>query len=399
MDARQLAAHFEEQYGSGEGEVRFFHAPGRVNLIGEHIDYNGGYVLPAALEFGTTLLIRPRSDRMIRLSSTNFPYQLTVAADEAANAKTGEWTDYPVGVMVELAKSGRALSRGYDILVHGDIPNGAGLSSSASLEVAAAYALLTLEGHPIDRTDIAQLSQRAENRFVGVNCGIMDQFAVANGKQDHAILLMCDTLEFKHVPFRTEGYKLVIGNTNKRRGLVDSKYNERRAQCDEAVRELRQAFPELELLAQLDAARYEANKHLIQDEAVRKRAAHVIAENERVLQSVEALQQHELERFGQLMIASHESLRDLYEVSCEELDVMVEEALRIEGTAGSRMTGAGFGGCTVSLVKESAVPRFIEQVGEAYQRRTGLTAEFYVCSVGDGVKEQDCSNKLAAEGE
>ncbi|MFL1674474.1 galactokinase [Paenibacillus dendritiformis] len=397
MDARQLAAHFEEQYGIGEGEVRFFHAPGRVNLIGEHIDYNGGYVLPAALEFGTTLLIRPRSDRMLRLSSTNFPYQLTV--DETADAKTGEWTDYPVGVIVELAKSGRALSRGYDILVHGDIPNGAGLSSSASLEVAVAYALLTLEGHPIDRTDIAKLSQRAENRFVGVNCGIMDQFAVANGKQDHAILLMCDTLEFKHVPFRTEGCKLVIGNTNKRRGLVDSKYNERRAQCDEAVRELRQAFPDLELLAQLDAAGYEANKHLIQDETVRKRAAHVIAENERVLQSVEALQQHDLERFGQLMIASHESLRDLYEVSCEELDVMVEEALRIEGTAGSRMTGAGFGGCTVSLVKESAVSRFIEQVGEAYQRRTGLTAEFYVCCVGDGVKEKDCGNALAAEGE
>lgn len=397
MDARQLAAHFEEQYGIGEDEVRFFHAPGRVNLIGEHIDYNGGYVLPAALEFGTTLLIRPRSDRMLRLSSTNFPYQLTV--DETADAKTGEWTDYPVGVIVELAKSGRALSRGYDILVHGDIPNGAGLSSSASLEVAVAYALLTLEGYPIDRTDIAQLSQRAENRFVGVNCGIMDQFAVANGKQDHAILLMCDTLEFKHVPFRTEGYKLVIGNTNKRRGLVNSKYNERRAQCDEAVQELRQAFPDLELLAQLDAARYEANKHLIQDEAVRKRAAHVIAENERVLQSVEALQQHDLERFGQLMIASHKSLRDLYEVSCEELDAMVEEALRIEGTAGSRMTGAGFGGCTVSLVKESAVSRFIEQVGEEYQRRTGLTAEFYVCSVGDGVKEQDSGNKLAAEEE
>lgn len=399
MNARQLADHFEEQYGNDEGEVRFFHAPGRVNLIGEHIDYNGGYVLPAALEFGTTLLIRPRSDRVLRLSSTNFPYQLTVAVDETAGAKTGEWTDYPVGVIVELAESGRALSRGYDILVHGDIPNGAGLSSSASLEVAAAYALLTLEGHPIDRTDIAQLSQRAENRFVGVNCGIMDQFAVANGKQDHAILLMCDTLEFKHVPFRTEGYKLVIGNTNKRRGLVDSQYNERRAQCDEAVLELRQAFPELELLAQLDAARYEANKHLIQDEVVRKRAAHVIAENERVLQSVEALQQHDLERFGQLMIASHESLRDLYEVSCAELDVMVEEALRTEGTAGSRMTGAGFGGCTVSLVKESAVPGFIERVGEAYKQRTGLTAEFYVCSVGDGVKEWDSGQIAAAEEE
>ena len=387
MEANALLSRFEQEFGTSQLPVRFFHAPGRVNLIGEHIDYNGGYVLPAALEFGTTLLIRPRDDDMIRLVTTNFDFQRNVNIADIKHAKSGEWTDYPIGVMVELEESGRGITNGYDLLFHGEIPNGAGLSSSASLEVVTAYALLILERHGIDRTDIAVLSQRAENRFVGVNCGIMDQFAVANGKEGHAILLMCDTLEFTHVPFRTDGYKLVIGNTNKRRGLVDSKYNERRSQCDQAVQALQSVFPDLELLAQLSAEQYQVNKQAIVDETVRRRAEHVIAENDRVLQSVEALKANKLERFGELMIASHESLRDLYEVSCAELDVMVEEALQVEGTLGSRMTGAGFGGCTVSLVSEAAVERFIAQVGEAYEQRTGLRAEFYVCNVGDGVHE------------
>ncbi|WP_019423586.1 galactokinase [Paenibacillus sp. OSY-SE] len=387
MEANALLSRFEQEFGTSQLPVRFFHAPGRVNLIGEHIDYNGGFVLPAALEFGTTLLIRPRDDDMIRLVTTNFDFQRNVNIADIKHAKSGEWTDYPIGVMVELEESGRGITNGYDLLFHGEIPNGAGLSSSASLEVVTAYALLILERHGIDRTDIAVLSQRAENRFVGVNCGIMDQFAVANGKEGHAILLMCDTLEFTHVPFRTDGYKLVIGNTNKRRGLVDSKYNERRSQCDQAVQALQSVFSDLELLAQLSAEQYQVNKQAIVDETVRRRAEHVIAENDRVLQSVEALKANKLERFGELMVASHESLRDLYEVSCTELDVMVEEALQVEGTLGSRMTGAGFGGCTVSLVSEAAVERFIAQVGEAYEQRTGLRAEFYVCNVGDGVHE------------
>lgn len=387
MDASKLLAGFEQRYGTSPAPVRFFHAPGRVNLIGEHIDYNGGYVLPAALQFGTTLLIREREDQCIRLATTNFEYLLDIELHALAEAKQDQWTDYPIGVMNQLAQSARGLTRGYELLFQGDIPNGAGLSSSASLEVVTAYALLTMEGHNIDRTDIAVLSQRAENQFVGVNCGIMDQFAVSQGKLDHAILLMCDTLEYTHVPFQTEGYCLVIGNTNKRRGLVDSKYNERRAQCEEAVRALQATYPHMTLLAQLTAEQFEAAADTIADDIVRARAAHVIAEHDRVKQSVEALKNNDLIRFGELMNASHDSLRDLYEVSCNELDIMVEEARRIEGTLGSRMTGAGFGGCTVSLVREGDTEQFVAQVGSAYEQQTGLHPEFYICRVGDGVRE------------
>lgn len=387
MEASKLLSRFEQQYGASPAPVRFFHAPGRVNLIGEHIDYNGGYVLPAALEFGTTLLIREREDHCVRLATTNFEYQLEIDVSALADAKQDQWTDYPIGVMNQLQQSDRGLTKGYELLFHGDIPNGAGLSSSASLEVVTAYALLTLEGHHIDRTDIALLSQRAENRFVGVNCGIMDQFAVAQGKLDHAILLLCDTLEYTHVPFQTDGYCLIIGNTNKRRGLVDSKYNERRAQCEEAVRALQAAYPHMTLLAHLTAEQFEAEADKIADDTVRARAAHVIAENVRVKQSVDALKNNDLIRFGELMNASHDSLRDLYEVSCEELDIMVKEARCIEGTLGSRMTGAGFGGCTVSLVREDAAEQFVVRVGAAYEEQTGLHPEFYICRVGDGVRE------------
>lgn len=235
MSIQELNNKFIEKYGVSEEEAKVFYAPGRVNLIGEHLDYNGGYVLPAALEFGTTLIVRPRSDSKVNFASTNFPYEASIDYSEIGKAKTGEWIDYPIGVMVELDKKSTPVSKGYDLLFHGDIPNGAGLSSSASLEVVTAYAFLTLEGGDTDTVEIALLSQRAENQYVGVNSGIMDQFAVANGKRDHAILLMCDTLEYNLVPFITGSYKLVIGNTNKRRGLVDSKYNERRQQCDEAL--------------------------------------------------------------------------------------------------------------------------------------------------------------------
>lgn len=387
MTSETLLQQFMTKYGDSSEEVRVFHAPGRVNLIGEHIDYNGGYVLPAALEFGTTLLIRERGDDVIQLASTNLPYEYKLAVKEIGSHKTGEWVDYAVGVMVENANIGCPVTKGYDILYHGDIPNGAGLSSSASIEVVTSYALQTMEGYSTDTVQIALLSQKAENQYVGVNCGIMDQFAVANGKKDHAILLMCDTLEYKHVPFQTWVYKLVISNTNKRRGLVDSAYNERRSQCETALAQLQAKMPSLQYLAGLAPDQFESLKEAIADETVVRRARHVVEENQRVLDSVEALKQNDLHTFGQLMNASHASLRDLYEVSCEELDVMVEEAQRIEGTLGSRMTGAGFGGCTVSLVHEDAVERFIQQVGEAYQARTGLKADFYVCSAGDGVKE------------
>lgn len=372
--------------GSGEG-VRIFNAPGRVNLIGEHIDYNGGYVLPAALEFGTTLAVRKRADQKVTFTSSNLPYTAEIGLDDLGKEKTGEWVDYPIGVIVELGKKGIRLTNGYDLFFHGEIPNGAGLSSSASIEVVTAYALLSMEGQPTDKVEIAVLSQKAENQYVGVNSGIMDQFAVSNGARDHAILLMCDTLEYKLVPFRTGAYKLIIGNTNKRRGLVDSAYNERREQCDAALRIVQQEEPEIQYLAHLKPERFEELRGSFADEVLLKRAKHVVEENARVLQSVDALSANDLAAFGKLMNDSHDSLRDLYEVSCEELDVMVEEARKIEGTLGSRMTGAGFGGCTVSLVHEDAVERFVQEVGAAYLERTGLKGDFYVCGVGNGVHE------------
>lgn len=387
MKKQEMEQLFISRYGKGETGVRIFNAPGRVNLIGEHIDYNGGYVLPAALEFGTTLAVRKRTDDKVTFASTNLPYTAEIVVGELGKAKTGEWVDYPVGVIVELGKKGVTLTGGYDLLFHGEIPNGAGLSSSASIEVVTAFALLTMEGQPTDKVEIAVLSQKAENQYVGVNSGIMDQFAVSNGAQDHAILLMCDTLEYKLVPFKTGAYKLVIGNTNKRRGLVDSKYNERREQCDAALRIVQGKEPEIKYLAQLTPERFESLKAEFDDEILLNRATHVVEENARVLKSVEALSANDLAAFGRLMNASHDSLRDLYEVSCAELDVMVEEARKIEGTLGARMTGAGFGGCTVSLVHEDAVERFVTEVGAAYRERTGLEGDFYVCGVGNGVHE------------
>lgn len=389
MNLQEILDQFVAGFGGSKEGVSVFQAPGRVNLIGEHIDYNGGYVLPAALEFGTTLVIRPREDNRLFFKSASFPYELQLSLEEIGTKKTGEWVDYPIGVMVELAKLQVPLTRGYDLFYVGEIPNGAGLSSSASIEVVTAYGLLVAEGkaQALDTVEIAKLSQRAENGYVGVNSGIMDQFAVANGAKDHAILLMCDTLEYKRVPFRTGAYKLVIGNTNKRRGLVDSKYNERRSECDAALAILQQRVPGLEYLASLTAERFAPLELLLEDDVLRRRAKHVVEENARVLASVEALTQNDLEQFGELMNQSHDSLRDLYEVSCFELDVMVEEARNINGTLGSRMTGAGFGGCTVSLVHEDAVELFVNQVGKIYEERTGLKPEFYVCGIGEGVHQ------------
>ncbi len=383
---QQLQETFTGLYGGTEEGIRVFHAPGRVNLIGEHIDYNGGYVFPAALTFGTTMLIRKRADRVISFASTNFPLRKELPAEQIGFAPEDDWINYPKAVLFHLAKRGYRFG-GYDVLYSGEIPNGAGLSSSASIEVVTGYGFLTMEGHDPDKVQLALVSQEAENEYMGVKCGIMDQFAVAMGKKDHAILLKCNTLEYEHVPFMAKGYKIVIGNTNKRRGLVDSEYNARRAQCEQAVEYLKAKFPNLRLLCELDGRQLAENQGLIADETVRRRAQHVIEENDRVLQSVEALKQNDLQRFGRLMIASHESLKSLYEVTCKELDVMVEEAMSVGGVLGSRMTGAGFGGCTVSLVSEDSVDEFIAKVGAAYERRTGLQPAFYVADIGDGVRE------------
>ncbi|WP_141502580.1 galactokinase [Paenibacillus luteus] len=381
-----LTQQFIQQYGGEAGDISVFHAPGRVNLIGEHTDYNGGYVFPAALTFGTTLLIRVRSDKQLGLATTNFPASKSFAIDSIVYDDADDWMNYPKGIVYELQQSGVQFKNGYDLLFHGEIPNGAGLSSSASIEVVTAFALQTLEGLETDKVKIALLAQKSENEFNGVQCGIMDQFAVANGKKDHAILLMCDTLEYDLVPFDSGSYKLVIGNTNKRRGLVDSAYNERRAQCEQAVQDLQGAFPELTLLGQIDLEQFNANKHLIKDDIVRNRAQHVVEEIDRVLQSMKALKANDLAQFGQLMNGSHDSLRDLYEVTGEELDAMVAAARQVPGVLGSRMTGAGFGGCTVSLVHEDSVEAFKAEVGRKYNEATGLTADFYVCTIGNGVE-------------
>ncbi|MGO4373787.1 galactokinase [Paenibacillus sp. MCAF20] len=363
-----------------------FHAPGRVNLIGEHTDYNGGYVFPAALTFGTTLIIRKRDDNKLGLATTNFPASKQFSIDSIAYDDADDWMNYPKGIVYMLQQSGVTFKNGYDLLYHGEIPNGAGLSSSASIEVVTAFALQTLEGLEIDKVKIALLSQKSENEFNGVNSGIMDQFAVANGKADHAILLMCDTLEYELIPFQPGGYQLVIGNTNKRRGLVDSKYNERRSECDQAVEELKTAYPELTLLGQLSLEQFNSAKHLIKSDIVRNRAQHVVEEIDRVLQSITALRANDLKQFGQLMNGSHDSLRDLYEVTGHELDSMVAAARQVPGVLGSRMTGAGFGGCTVSLVHEDSIEAFKEEVGSKYTEATGLKADFYVCSIGNGVE-------------
>ncbi|QJD84347.1 galactokinase [Cohnella herbarum] len=383
----ELKQKFIEQFGASESNISIFQAPGRVNLIGEHTDYNGGSVFPAALTFGTTLLIAPREDRTLGFASTNFPLTTEIPLDNVAFNEADDWANYPKGIVWELKQRGIDLSRGYNLLYHGEIPNGAGLSSSASIEVVTAFALLTMEGKPTDTVQIALWSQHAENEFVGVKCGIMDQFAVANGRKDHAIILDCDTLKYELVPFESGDYKLVIGNTNKRRGLVDSKYNERRSQCEQAVQDLKQSFPELTLLGQLTLEEYRTNEHLIQDETVRRRARHVVEEINRVASSMEVLKNNDLAAFGQLMNGSHDSLRDLYEVTGIELDTMVDAARSVPGVLGSRMTGAGFGGCTVSLVHQDSVERFIAEVGSKYEAATGLQPAFYVCDIGDGVRQ------------
>jgi galactokinase len=385
MNIAELKATFIDLYGGSEDEIRAFFSPGRVNLIGEHTDYNGGYVFPCALSFGTYLLARENNDRKVSFATTNFDHRGMISLDEPFENEGRSWINYPVGVLNEFRKMAKEID-GLDLLYSGDIPNAAGLSSSASIEMATAFAMNQLFGFGMDRMELVKLSQRAENLFVGVNCGIMDQFASGMGAANHALFLNCDTLEFERVPLDLKSMKIVIANTNKRRGLADSKYNERRAQCESAVEALRTG-KKIRNLSDLDLDDFHSLQHLIEDEVDRKRAKHVISENERTLAAIEALNAGDIEKFGQLMNESHDSLRDDYEVTGKELDTLVEEARMIDGTIGSRMTGAGFGGCTVSIVKEDAVELFIREVGKGYAEKTGLTADFYVAEIGDGSKQ------------
>lgn len=390
IDLNELRRSFSERFGDDEG-VRCFFAPGRVNLIGEHTDYNGGYVFPAALTFGTYALVKPRNDGMYRFRSMQFAAEADVAVSAIEYRKEDDWANYPKGVLAELMKlEGGAHApelRGADILYYGNVPNGAGLSSSASIELATALAISSLADIAIPMLELVKLSQRAENRFVGVNCGIMDQFAVGMGKRDHAVMLKCDTLDYQYVPFRIDGCKLVITNTNKRRGLADSKYNERRQQCEDGVELLKEKLPRLENLGELSLEQWEQVKSAISDPIIRNRTEHVVTEDDRVLRARSSLEQGDLATFGKLMNASHESLRDLYEVTGFELDTLYEVASAVEGCVGTRMTGAGFGGCNVSIVKDEAVETFQRTVAEQYTAKTGLVPSFYVCEIGDGAKE------------
>ena len=376
-----MVKEFKQIFGA-DGEIMEFFSPGRVNLIGEHIDYNGGFVFPCALDFGTYAAVRLRDDNKVNFATLNFDTRVTVSLDSLVYKKEDDWTNYPKGVIKEFIDLGFEL-KGFDILYYGNIPNGSGLSSSASLEVLTGVIVNDLFNCNKSMVDIVLMSQHAENEFVGVNCGVMDQFAVGMGKKDHAILLNCDTLEYDYVPLVLDGVKIVIGNTKKRRGLADSKYNERRSECDAALADLKTEL-EIDYLCDLDGETFEKNRGLIKNPVTLKRAEHAVYENIRTVAAKNSLEKNDIEAFGELMNQSHDSLRDLYEVTGDELDIMVEEARKIDGTIGARMTGAGFGGCTVSLVKESAVDDFIKTVGDNYEKRTGLKPEFYVAGVGQG---------------
>lgn len=381
---KQLVAKFEEIFGS-DGEIRTYFAPGRVNMIGEHTDYNGGHVFPCALTIGTYGVVRKREDNKLRFYSMNFE-QLGViesSLDDLKPDPAADWTNYPKGVIWAFGEKGMKITQGMDLLLFGNIPNGSGLSSSASVEVLTGYILKDFYGCDVTNQDIALIGQFSENQFNGVNCGIMDQFAIAMGKKGHAIFLDTATLDYVYAPIELKDAKIVISCSNKKRGLGDSKYNERRAECEKALEELQQ-YVGINSLGDLTEEEFEKYKSAIKDEDRVKRARHAVYENQRTIKAVEALKNNDVELFGRLMNESHVSLRDDYEVTGIELDTLAEEAWKVDGVIGSRMTGAGFGGCSVSIVKNDAVDTFIAQVGKAYEAKIGYAADFYVVEIGDG---------------
>ena len=382
----KLKADFKRIF-ERESEDVFF-SPGRVNLIGEHTDYNGGHVFPCALSFGTYGVVSKRNDKKVRMYSLNFEEIGIVEfdLDSIKYDKKHDWVNYPKGVVKVIQDKGNNIEHGLDILVYGNIPNGAGLSSSASLELLMAVILNDTFNLNIDMVDMVKYSQEAENKFIGVNCGIMDQFAIGMGQDKCAILLDCNTLKYRYSEINMEGCSIVIGNTNKRRGLADSKYNERRSECERALSNL-QSKLNIKSLGELSEEEFETNKELIENEIDRKRAKHAVYENQRTLKAVKALEDNNLELFGQLMVGSHVSLRDDYEVTGIELDTLVSLALKQDGVIGSRMTGAGFGGCTVSIVRNESVGNFIENVTKGYEEVIGYEPTFYVASISNGTRK------------
>ena len=391
MNVLQFKDRFHKEYGSSNNQpIHCFFSPGRVNLIGEHIDYNGGYVFPAALSLGIYGAIRFRSDNLIQLKSINTEPTVSVDIKQPiAFNEEDRWANYPKGVIKHLLDDGCSL-KGCDILFSGNLPDGAGLSSSAALLVLVTFMLRYVGGETnMDRVELAKFCQQVENRFMGVNCGIMDQFSVAMGRQDHAILLDCDTLQYKYTPFVLGEYSLVIMNTNKKRELADSKYNQRRGEC-EAVLEIIREHCQVASLCQVS---FEDVEEYVKDDVLQRRARHVISESRRVLLAVELLGQGDITGFANLMTQSHISLKNDYEVTGLELDTMVECALKRTGCIGARMTGAGFGGCAIALVATDQLESFTVTVSQEYEQKTGLKPDFYVARISDGVKAIDCSSK------
>ena len=380
----QLLQKFKEVYG-GEGDVYTYFAPGRVNLIGEHTDYNGGHVFPCALTLGTYGLARKRTDNKLRFFSVNFEQRGIVESDlnDLVPSKKAGWTNYPKGVMWAFEGRGFKIPCGLDILIYGNIPNGSGLSSSASLEVLIGTMLKDLFGFDVTPVDIALIGQYSENNFNGCNCGIMDQFASAMGKKDHAIFLDANTLKYEYAPVVLEDAKIVIINSKVKHSLVDSAYNDRRNECETALKEL-QSVVDIQTLGDLTEEEFEAHKDAIKSAVRQKRAKHAVYENQRAIKAVKALGENDVETFGKLMNASHVSLRDDYEVSCEEIDILVDLAWATDGVIGSRITGGGFGGCTVSIVKNEAVDNFVATIGATYKEKVGHEAEFYIVDIGEG---------------
>lgn len=382
MTIDQLKSAYEAAYQKPATDI--FFAPGRVNLIGEHTDYNGGFVFPCALSFGTYILLSKNDEQKINFRSLNmeavYSLELTQLSEPLPNKA---WANYPLGVFAQFIKRGVAITQGYDILFWGNVPAGAGLSSSAAMEVVTAYALNDLLGTNYGLVDLAKIGRAAEHEFAGVMCGIMDQFASAHGKVDHAIYLNCDTLEYDLVPVKLDGIKVVVTNTHSPHKLDSGSFNDRVRQCQLAVEQINSVRP-IQYLAELSQVDFDQVEHAITDEVAHRRARHVVGEVQRTKDAVEALKNGDIVKFGQLMNQSHVSLRDDYEVTGPQLDALAEAAWKIDGVLGSRMTGGGFGGCTVSLVREEAIPAFIEKVGAEYTEKTGLTADFYIAEIGDG---------------
>ena len=376
---------FREKFGAAQTHAYF--SPGRVNLIGEHTDYNGGHVFPCAISLGTYALVAPRTDGISRLYSMNLPEQGVVQfpMHGAVKSDVYGWANYPIGVVRVMEDAGHRAAHGFDIVLYGTLPNGAGLSSSASIEVLMAVILNDELNLGIDMVELVKFSQKAENECVGMNCGIMDQFAVGMGKKDCAILLDCNTLSYRYSKLALDGCSIVITNTNKTHSLVTSAYNERRAQCESALKALQKVKP-IKALGELTNAEFDAIASAIPDPVERRRARHAVYENNRTLEAVKALEANDVKRFGELMNASHVSLRDDYEVTGPELDTLAELAWQQDGVLGSRMTGGGFAGCTVSIVRDAAIPAFEKNVGDAYTAKIGYAPSFYVANIADGAR-------------